>query len=270
MKKILFSIFCMQSFFVFSLTPWNDISLETKDLLEEELLNKNVNRSPVDSIQEYLNIKLIDCPYCQSEEPGLEIEKKLEKEGFRKTKGNSFSDQIAHCYGVSLYFLEHLLLHPEFQEQSCEILLNHVQTSSDFEAKVHNYSWNQHTAYSLGEEAFSIEFNKQAIELFFQTLLDKAPDRCYVHHTLKPEAAYFKKIDIYATLCKCSNSLLLIGCKTPFGGHCRVICTKENKALLFDPNLGLFQFDDLLSLTLWAEKLFKNHEFRWLVTFSLN
>lgn len=250
-------------------SPW-DLDSETRTLLNSQMDAIHQQRNSealaqgktdymIDFEQKELNINSRNCHYCQYSE-------RLKHFQFEKR----WPDQPkAHCFGSALFLIQYLLAHPKSITHSCKEILFEIQNESNFEEIVHSLSVNQHAYYSFKGESNPLELNPELMKDYFLALVGTKPSEYYVL-PLSVGNAFFDKTTIYATLKSLPNQLILIGYTNKEGyNHCITASTQPEKLFVFDPNLGIYQFPDLETLSWDSARVLKDCRFRWLVAFSL-
>lgn len=265
---------------VFAAAPW-DIDFQSREVLETQIDMKHMERMElaeqgfhyyIDYDEHRLNFYSTSCPYCQNQNLSLSpnLEEKLNLANFRKRKKhpeNTVNQRHAHCYGVTLFFVNYLLNHPQIEHVQ---FLSEISNDANFIETAHNFSLNQHVNYF--SEGFNepLELNESAMIKYFQIVLEQTPSDYYVLPFSELYESKSNKAAIYVTLKNLKNKLMIVAYTATDGrGHCIAICTSPEKLLVFDSNWGLCQFFDLETLSYMVDKLFDGGYFRWLVAFPI-
>lgn len=268
MKTCILIIILSFKLIALEVPPW-DLDSVARDLLNSQIdaihqkrNNESVAQGKiyymVDFERKRVNINSKDCHYCQHSE-------RLRYFYFEK----KWPDQPeAHCFGSVLFLIQYLLGHPQSMTHSCKEILSEIQNESNFEEIAHSLSMNQHAYYTFKGEPNPLELNPELMKDYFLALVGIRPSEYYAL-PLSVVNATFDKTTIYATLKSLPNQLILIGYTNKEGyNHCIAVSTQSNKLFVFDPNLGIYQFPDLETLSWDSERVLKDSRFRWLAAFS--
>lgn len=250
-------------------SPW-DLDPETRNVLNAQIdavYQKKYNESRtqgktdhlVDFERKRLNISSRNCHYCQHYE-------QLKRSYFEKR----WPDQPSgHCFGSSLFFIQYLLTHQESLSHSCSAILSHIQNEPNFEELVHSFSMNQSFFYLFNGLQDPLELNPELMKGYFFALVGIKPSEYY----FLPRSVYnaaFDKASVYVTLKSLPDQLIMVCYSTNEGiSHCIAVSTRAEKLFIFDPNLGMYQFPDLETLSWNAERVLRDYRFRWLAAFSI-
>lgn len=222
-----------------------------------------------------LNFRNTDCKYCQN--PGTSSRynphDELAKLHFKKIKDEQPS---AHCWGVSLLFIKQLLNSPQLFEQSCTYILSVISKTPKFKEQAHFFSLDQYPYYQLGDSKHPLQFDVEAMKLFFLALLKKQPSS-YLFLPFYEKNNCMDEVSMFATLKSLPNQLILLtysNADLKSNGdvisHCIVISTHPDKYFLFDSNLGIYEFPDLETLSHAIGNVKKIRRLRCLVSFPID
>ncbi len=265
-SKILLAI-CL-GLFLYGHNPL-DLDQKTRDEINQHIETVKQKRNDeavkngkkhflIDLEKNRININARNCRYCQ-------ISEKLNKFNFKK----KWPDQPnAHCFGSTLYLINYLLTHPKSIDHSCLEILSEIQNQPNYEELVHSFSMNQHPFYKYENQNEPIELNPDLMKSYFSALIEITPSEYYVL-PLSEKTGYFEKANIYTFLKELPNKLIMVGYVDKDGfNHCIAISTIEKKIFVFDPNLGLYHFHDLETLSFTSGIVLDKCRFRWAAAFD--
>ncbi len=249
--------------------PW-DLDFETKehlikhiDSVHQKYLDKAVAQGKehylIDIAEKPINFSSKECHYCRhfdSLDTFL-----FHRRGYHPK---------AHCFGVTIFFIQYFLEHQKKMFQSCSNMLSTIAKNENFQENAHSYSMNQPGNYYY-EGMEENELEGELMKEFLMALIGKRPTECF-DLPLEAEKGNFEKAAIYATLKSLPNRLIFVSFAQEGEdiGHCIAISTHPKKIFLFDSSSGIYHFPNLETLSWSLGTGLKDFRFYWLAAFKFN
>ena len=284
-KCLLYLIFTSSAL---SAAPWN-LDTETREKIYRQIDEKHKERIAECSSQETdyfidrashpVNFRDSDCTLCAKNDRGLELEKSMQIAGFYKIDARGSIS--GHCVGTSVLFVKYVLKHGFDPATSCFQLIERIFPEGQYLDEAHLLSVNQPTAYielppnhlpsdPIPEELAldRIWFHKPAMDRFFQIYLGKSPQHYFSIPAGRTNPAEFDSAAIYTTLQQLPRQIFLIAYKHNSNNHCIAVSTHPDKLLVFDPSDGLYQFENLETLSRVSGNVLQGSHLRWIAAFD--
>ncbi len=285
-RKILLYLVLTSS--ALSAAPW-DLDAETREKIYKQIDEKHKERLAecrsqgtdyfVDKARHPVNFPDSACTLCAKNDRGLELEQTMQMAGFYKIDAKGSIS--GHCVGTSALFVKYALQHGFDPATSCLQLMERIFPEGQYLDEAHLLSVNQPTFYielppnnspsdPIPEELVRdrIWFHKPAMDRFFQIYLEKLPKHYFSILPRKTKPAEFDSAAIYATLQQLPRQVFLIVYTYNSNNHCIAVSTHPDKLLIFDPSGGLYQFENLETLSKISGAVLQGSHLRWIATFD--
>jgi len=289
-KKIGYLLYFVFTSSVLSASPWN-LNRESREKIYRQIEEKHKERIAecdaqatdyfIDKAIHHVNFGDSDCALCAKNDRGLDLEASMQIAGFYKIRASGSIE--GHCAGTSALFVKYVLEHGIDPAVSCFNLQEKIFPEGRYLDEAHLLSINQPFCYIelppeyppsalISKELARdrIWLRKSTMDRFFQIYLGEPPHHYFSILPGKTNPAEFDSAAIYATLQQLPQQILLISYTTHHSEHhCIAVSTHPDKLLIFDPNAGLYQFNNLETLSKVSGKVLQGSHLRWIAAFNL-